>query len=79
MNVTISGDAEQIVREELDRGHYDSAQEVIREGLRLLHERSALNEKIEEGLAELDRGEGIPGEEVFEALREKSRQRRTAQ
>ena len=79
MNVTISGDAEQIVREELDRGHYDSAQEVIREGLRLLHERSALNEKIEEGLAELDRGEGIPGEQVFEALREKSRQRRTAQ
>jgi len=79
MNVTISGDAEQIVREELDRGHYDSAQEVIREGLRLLHERSALNDKIEEGLAELDRGEGIPGEQVFEALREKSRQRRRAQ
>lgn len=79
MNVTISGDAEQIVREELGRGHYDSAQEVVREGLRLLHERSALNEKIEEGLAELDRGEGIPGEQVFEALREKSRQRRTAQ
>ena len=79
MNVTISGDAEQIVREELDRGHYDSAQEVVREGLRLLHERSALNEKIEEGLAELDRGEGIPGEQVFAALREKSRQRRTAQ
>jgi antitoxin ParD1/3/4 len=65
MNVTISGDAEQLVREELATGRYDSAQEVIQEGLRLLHERSLLNEQIEEGLAELDRGEGIPGEEIF--------------
>jgi antitoxin ParD1/3/4 len=78
MNVTISGDAEQLVREELATGRYDSAQEVIQEGLRLLHERSLLNEQIEEGLAELDRGEGIPGEEVFQDLWEKSRRRRAA-
>ncbi len=84
MNVTLSGKAEQFVLEEVTRGRYESAQEVVREGLRLLYERSVLetqrrarlNERIEEGLAQLDRGEGIPGDQVFQRLREKSRQRR---
>ena len=35
-----------------------------------------LNERIEEGLAQLDRGEGIPGDQTFHALWEKSRRRR---
>ena len=86
MNVMISGDAERFVREELESGRYDSAQEVVREGLRLLHEREILdhqrrerlNEQIEEGLAQLDRGEGIAGELVFQAQWEKSRKRREA-
>ena len=78
MNVTISGDAEQLVREEMATGRYDSAQEVVQEGLRLLHERSLLNEQIEEGLAELDRGESVPGEDAFQALWEKSRQQHKA-
>jgi hypothetical protein len=32
--------------------------------------------EIEEGLAQLDRGEGAPGEQAFRALREKSLSRR---
>ena len=85
MNVTLSGEVEEFVLEEITRGHYDSAQEVVREGLRLLHERSLveqqrarLNDRIEAGLAQLDRGEGIPGDQVFSAMREKSRLRRQA-
>ncbi len=39
-------------------------------------ERERLDWQIEEGLAQLDRGEGIPGEQAFRALREKSRTRR---
>jgi putative addiction module CopG family antidote len=39
MNVKISGDAELFVREEVASGRYDSPQEVVQEGLRLLHER----------------------------------------
>ncbi len=35
--------------------------------------RARLNELIEEGLAELDRGEGIPGKQAFEALWERIR------
>ena len=50
--------------------------EVIREALLLLEEREQryevrrqeLRHKIAEGLAQLDRGEGIPGEQVFTEL-----------
>ncbi|MCP5066239.1 MAG: type II toxin-antitoxin system ParD family antitoxin, partial [bacterium] len=35
MNVTLSGKAEKFVLEEVTRGRYESAQEVVREGLRL--------------------------------------------
>lgn len=78
MNVKISGDAESFVREEVASGRYDSPQEVVQEGLRLLHEhetleqqwRERLNGQIEEGLTQLDRGEGIPGEQAFRALRD---------
>lgn len=72
MDVTLSGDIEQFIREEVASGRYDSPQEFVREGLRLL------DQQIEEGLAQLDRGEGIPGEDVFQGLWEKSRSRRAA-
>ena len=86
MNVTISGDAELFVRDEVSSGRYNSPHEVVQEGLRLLHEREILerqrrerlDEQIEQGLAQLDRGEGIPGEQAFQSLREKSRSRREA-
>ncbi len=84
MNVMLSGDAEEFIHNEVTSGRYDSAQEVVREGLRLLHERGVLeqrrrarlDEQIEKGLVQLDRGEGIPGDQVFEALWAKSRRRR---
>jgi antitoxin ParD1/3/4 len=86
MNVMLSGDAEQFVREEVESGRYQSAQEVVREGLRLLHERETLdpqrrerlNQQIEEGLAQLERGEGIEGEVALQAQWEKSRKRHEA-
>lgn len=53
-----------------------SASEVVRDGLRLLEERERLQEaaltevreKIATGLASLDRGEGVAGDEVFAEL-----------
>lgn len=86
MNVRVIGEAEAFVREEVASGRFDSAQEVVREGLHLLHERAVVDRErrerlglmIEEGLSQLDRGEGIPGEQVFAALWEKSRKRREA-
>lgn len=84
MNVRLSKDAERFVRREVASGRYESPQQVVRDSLRLLEEREGLaegrrtrlNEQIAEGLAELDRGEGLPGEEVLRAIREKSRRRR---
>jgi antitoxin ParD1/3/4 len=86
MDVTLSDDVEQFVRTEIDSGRYNSAQEVVREGLRLLLEqtilekrrRTKLDGQIEVGLAQLDRGEGIPGDQAFEALWDKSRRWREA-
>ncbi len=84
MNVRLSGEDERFVSREVASGRYESTQEVVRDSLRLLQEqkivekrrRIKLNAQIEEGLAELDRGEWTPSDQVFQALREKSRRRR---
>jgi len=84
MDITLNPDLEQIVNQRLASGLYNSASEVIREALRLLQEQDQLLEfRLEElrreinvGLAQLKNGEGIPGEQVFEELRQMSEQSR---
>lgn len=86
MNVSLTQELEQYVNEKVASGMYHTASEVVREGLRLLKERDELRQmrlaemrkQIAEGLAQLDRGEGIPAEEVFEEVRELSRRRKKA-
>ena len=76
MNVALPPELEQLVTARVQSGRYSSVSEVIREALLLLEEREQLYEvrrqelrlKIAEGLAQLDRGEGIPGEQVFAEL-----------
>lgn len=64
---------EGVVNDLVANGRYNSKSEVLREGVRLVQERearlAALDAAIEKGIAELDRGEGIPAEEVFDDLR----------
>lgn len=77
MNVSLTPELEQLVSEKVKTGRYTSASEVIREALRLLEEQDKLRhqhlaeirQKIERGLAQLDEGKGIPGEEVRARLR----------
>jgi len=52
----------------LAAGTYRSAEELLDEALRLIEERDALRLAIAQGAAEADRGELIPGEQVFEEL-----------
>jgi len=77
MNISLTPELERIVDDKVKSGRYASASEVIREGLRLLEEHDALKQqrlaevrnKIDRGIEQLDRGEGIPGPEARTRLR----------
>jgi antitoxin ParD1/3/4 len=80
MNVSLTPELEKLVARKVQSGLYQSASEVIREGLRLLDDQDRLRElrlgevrkKIQTGLNQLDRGEGIPGEQVHDEMKRKS-------
>lgn len=72
MNVSLTPELDRLIEERVRRGHYTSASELVREALRLFFRYDAaqaneivrLNERIASGLAQLDRGEGIPGDDA---------------
>jgi antitoxin ParD1/3/4 len=72
VNVSLTPELEARVARKVDSGLYTSASEVVREGLRLLFDAddarvgqlSELNNRIQLGLDQLDRGEGIDGGEA---------------
>jgi antitoxin ParD1/3/4 len=86
MNVSLTPELERRISQKVESGLYTTASEVVREGLRLLFEgdetrenRSAtLRAQIDLGLEQLDRGEGIGGEEAREMLRAKIAAKRQA-
>jgi antitoxin ParD1/3/4 len=67
-------------------GLYQTASEVVREGLRLLEEREQASEtalkelraKIRRGIDQADRGELLDGDAVFEEIRQLSARRRAS-
>ena len=81
MNVSLTPALEKFVAQKVQSGLYQTASEVIREGLRLLEERDALHQArlddirqaIQDGNTQLARGEGLPGEEASAQIRAKSR------
>ena len=76
MNVSLTPELENFVQIEIQSGRYTSASEVVGEALRLLEERDTLRmqhlqelrSRVDEGLAELTRGEGIDGESFMTSL-----------
>lgn len=84
MNISLTPELDQLVSQKINSGLYATPLEVIREALRLLDQQDAQQQawldetraKIAAGLAQLERGEGIPGEQVFDELRRRSQQRR---
>jgi antitoxin ParD1/3/4 len=76
MNVSLTPELERWVATKVEDGRYKSASEVVREGLRLLQEReeergarlAALRRDIQLGVDQLDRGEGVDGEEAFDRV-----------
>ncbi len=83
MEITLDPGTEERIQHELARGHYGSPAEVIAQALDLLQaeeewlerSKSALNVRLQESMAQIDRGEGIPGDRLLEVLA----QRRAAQ
>lgn len=81
MNISLSPELEQKIYERVQSGRYASANEVISESLRLLEEQEelrrikyeALKREIDKGIDQLERGLGIPGEEVFAEIRERNK------
>jgi len=76
MNVSLTPELENLVQSHVQSGRYSSAEHVLAEALRLLDERNELtalfkedlDKKIAAGMASLQRGEGVDGEEFFDKL-----------
>lgn len=68
MNVSLTPELDEFVNQKVSSGLYNSASEVVREGLRLLREQDELKrfrleelrQEIRKGISSLDRGEGRP-------------------
>ena len=88
MNVSLTPELEQFVRQKVDSGLYNSSSEVVREALRLLEERERLKEwkldelrrAIQEGIRSLEVGEGTPfdAEDVIRRGRARLEAKQTA-
>lgn len=84
MNVSLTPELERIVSFKVESGMYNSASEVVREGLRLLSERDefrrvkleALRRDIEEGVRASEEGRVRDGREVMAGMKERLLQRK---
>ena len=73
MNVSLTPELESIVKFKVETGLYNSASEVLREGLRLLQQRDemrevklqALRREIQKGIDDLEAGRANDGREVM--------------
>ncbi len=78
MNVHLTPELEQLVQTKVQSGRYNSASEVVREALRLMEQKDKvrtiqlqeLRSRMDKGLAQAERGEGIDGEVFMQGLLE---------
>jgi len=68
MNIQVSPRNEQVIERLIAGGDYTDADDVLSEALELLEKRRRFQGEVEQSLAELDRGERIPADEVFEEI-----------
>jgi len=67
------------VKQDVQRGSYQSVDEYVERAVQMLHEeeellaheKNAISEQITNGLAQLDRGEGIPGDMARARMQER--------
>ncbi|MDB4640905.1 CopG family transcriptional regulator, partial [Pirellulaceae bacterium] len=73
MNIQFSSDAIQFVEGLVASGQFESAEAAVAAGVQLLRSQQQLRAEIQEGIDELDAGQGIDGEVVFAELRERAK------
>ena len=84
MTILLTPEIEQLIDEQVKSGRYQSASEVVLEGLRLLSVRDQIDKKrfaelkqeIAMGIEAAERGELVDSETMFRELREKNSLRR---
>jgi antitoxin ParD1/3/4 len=83
LNVSLTPELDRFVQERVSTGRYQTASEVVREGLRLLEQHEQENDlvpheiraKIVRGAAQADRGELFPPSKLIEEIAELKRKR----
>lgn len=73
MNISVTGPMARFVSKQVKTGRYQTASEVVREGLRILEDRererfaalASVKRKVAVGLRQLDDGRGIDSDIVF--------------
>jgi len=84
MNISLTPELDQLVKNKVESGLYNSASEVVREALRLLRSRdevhqekiAALKQAIQKGEASLDAGLGVEmTDSLFTSIKERGRQK----
>lgn len=84
MTIALTSTQEQLIERLVNAGRYGNASEALDTALQLLEERERhyeqwleeTRQKVQVGLDELDRGEGVDGEVVIKQLRAKLRNAR---
>lgn len=79
MNISLTPELEKFVFDKVNSGFYTSASEVVRESLRLLNTYEALhqqrleqlNNAIEKGLSQLEKGHSKKAKDVYKKLKAK--------
>jgi len=70
MTIQLKPELEELIKQDLQRGSYQSIDEYVERAVQILHEeeellaheKEAISGQIASGLAQLDRREGIPGD-----------------
>lgn len=84
-NISLTPELDRFIDSRVESGLYESASEVVREGLRMLRHREELQQKqvvrvrarIEKGWQESERGEVVSDTEAREHFERRAAQRRT--
>ena len=72
MSLELSQELEMMVQTILRTGQYQSESEVLHEALDLLSRRDDLRKDLQAGMEEIDRGEGIDGDQVIQDLEDRA-------